>query len=207
VGYILKKTRSLKIVFFAGCVFVAATLCGYYVFRHLGVWLAVSDPLPPSLDAVFTFAGEGNRIQYSRKLYDRYPGALWILSYPGKKILVPLAREGCDTRRIAVVDTCKNTFSEVGYIKSWADSAAAAGAFSRTRRLNIGLVSNPYHMRRIRLMALRGKTNLDVAFYFLPVPFEEYGFTKHDYEYWWRDEIWRGVVAMEVQKIIYYSWR
>jgi len=41
--------------------FVAAVACAY-AFCNLAVFLVVCDPLPPSLDAVFTFAGETQRI-------------------------------------------------------------------------------------------------------------------------------------------------
>ncbi len=187
-------------------------------YRHLGMWLVASDPLPPSLDAYFTFASDNERIIYSKHLYKRYPAALWVLSYPRKRILVPLRKAGLDTSRIVVIDTCANTSSEVACIVNWANSAlrdsasaparklAAKTKFSPGSTLRIGLVSSPYHMRRIKVLFSGRRPDTRAEFLFLPVPFWLCGMKKSDYETWWKNKALAPVVWVEVEKIAYLLW-
>jgi uncharacterized SAM-binding protein YcdF (DUF218 family) len=175
--------------------------------------------LPDSLDVIFTFAGESGRITYSKQLFTRYQKSIWVLSYPGKKIIVPLAREGFDTSRITVVDTCRNTASEVAYILSLTTAPSTGSAASENRlelflktsavrhHLKVGLVSNPYHMRRIRMMATRKKEAGSLSFYYLPVPYEYYGWTKRVYEKWWESDELRPAINLELKKLAYYSFK
>lgn len=188
--------------------FVVLILSGWLAFRNLAAWLVVSDPLPNSLDAVFTFAGDVHRINYSKELFNRYPQARWLISYPSKKIVVPLRRDGFDTSRIAIVDTCKNTNAEVWFITDWARRLVASDPrFSKARPLAVGLVSVPFHMRRIRMEVLRSGKDDAFAFYYLPVPVELYGLTKNDFKTWWKNDQLRSAVLLEFKKFIYYSWK
>lgn len=187
---------------------IVLILSGWFAFRNLALWLVVSDPLPQSLDAIFTFAGDVHRINYSKELYNRYPGAQWLLSYPSRRITVPLKRDGFDTSRIAVVDTCKNTHSEVRFITEWASrSAGNSRRFSKARPLSIGLVSTPFHMRRINLEVSRRGRSSACAFYYLPVPAGRFGLTEDDYKYWWKSDQLRPAIWLEFKKFIYYIFK
>jgi uncharacterized SAM-binding protein YcdF (DUF218 family) len=175
--------KKLAIVLLS--LFVALVLSGWLAFRNLAVWLVVSDPLPQSIDAVFTFAGDLHRITYSKELFNRYPQARWLISYPSKKIAIPLKRDGFDTSRIAIVDTCKNTSSEVLFITDWARRLSESDSrFSKARPLTVGCVSVPFHMRRIRMEVTRRRTGDACVFYYLPVPVEQYGLTENDFKTW-----------------------
>jgi uncharacterized SAM-binding protein YcdF (DUF218 family) len=184
--------------------FVAAVAAAY-AFCNLALFLVVCDPLPPSLDAVFTFAGETQRIIYSKQLFRQYPNSQWLISYPTKRISVPLGKKGLDTSRIFVVDTCINTNSEAWYIADWAKRAVAGNnGYCAARPLAIGLVSTPFHMRRIRMEVSRKYKGDACRFFFLPVPFEQYGVTKLTYQTWWMHKQLRSAVILEFKKFIYY---
>jgi uncharacterized SAM-binding protein YcdF (DUF218 family) len=182
----------------------AAAVCAY-AFRNLALFLVVSEPLPPSLDAVFTFAGETQRIIYSKELFKQYTRSEWLISYPTKRISIPLGKKGLDTSRIFVVDTCRNTNSEAWYIADWAlRTVNSNSGYSAARPLAIGLVSTPFHMRRIRLEVQRKYKGTACRFFYLPVPYERYGVTKHTYETWWMNKQLRPAVILEFNKFIYY---
>jgi uncharacterized SAM-binding protein YcdF (DUF218 family) len=198
--------RKKNIVIVSSVFLVAALFL--LAFRNCALWLVVSDPLPPSLDALFTFAGETNRMVYSKELFTRYPGSRWIISYPSKKIAIPLNKDGFDTSRIMIVDTCKNTNAEALFITDWARQAlSGSSGFSKAGPLAIGLVSTPTHMRRIRMEISRKYKTRSCIFYYLPVPFERYGLTKNDYKTWWYSGQLRPVVLLEIKKLIYYTWK
>ena len=103
------RRKAVRIVLIA--ILITLTIVCIFAYRNLGLWLVVSDPLPQSLDAIFTFAGDNDRIPYSKQLCKRYPKALWIVSYPSKNLRDSLSAQGFDTSRIVMVDT-GNTFSE-----------------------------------------------------------------------------------------------
>jgi uncharacterized SAM-binding protein YcdF (DUF218 family) len=187
---------------------IVLVLAGWIAFRNLALWMVVSEPLPPSLDAIFTFAGETHRMMYSKELYARYPGSRWIISYPSKRIAIPLNKDGFDTARISIIDTCKNTYAEALFITDWAKNMTAEGhGYSNAKPLAIGLVSTPFHMRRIRMEVSRKFKDRACVFYYLPVPFERYGMTRNDYKTWWNRVQLRAAVVLEIKKLIYYSWK
>jgi len=41
-------------------------------------------------------------------------------------------------------------------------------------------------------------------FFYLPVPYEQYGITRHTYETWWMNKPLRDAVNLEFKKFIYY---
>jgi len=168
---------------------------------RVGPWLVVSDPVPQSLDAIFTFAGETSRIVYSKKLFMHYHTTQWVLSYPSKKITIPLFKEGLDTSKIRVVDTCHNTLAEVAFVMQWADSVSR----QTHQSIRIGLVSTPFHMRRIKLLVdKKAKAYPDISVTYLPVPFEDYGWTKKTIQNWWKYKQIRKPMILELKKLVYY---
>ncbi len=186
---------------------VAPLALAAFAFRNLALWLVVSDPLPQSLDAIFTFAGETARIVYSKELFASYKRARWLISYPSKRIARTLGKGGLDTSRITIVDTCKNTRSEAWFVAQWADSAVREGkGYCTARPLAIGLVSTPFHMRRIRMDVQRKYRGDACTFYYLPVPYERYGITRQVYGTWWLSKPLRQAVLLEFQKYLYYLW-
>jgi|WetSurMetagenome_2_1015567.scaffolds.fasta_scaffold00022_36 uncharacterized SAM-binding protein YcdF (DUF218 family) len=210
------KKRIVGILF-AGIACACVVAC-LLVCWHLGLWLVVSDPLPPSIDAYFTFASDNERIIYSKLLYNRYPQAVWVLSYPRQKILKRFWKQGLDTSRVIVVDTCLNTSSEAACIVNWANEALrdtsseparrlrTTGSFSPGRGIKIGLVSSPYHMRRIKILVEGKHPDKRTEFFFLPVPFRLCLVKRNDYENWWSNKYLAPVVWAETGKIAYALW-
>jgi uncharacterized SAM-binding protein YcdF (DUF218 family) len=168
--------------------------------RGAGVWLLVDDPLPEKVDVIFTFAGEKYRVDYSAKLMIKYPGAHWVLSDFKNGYFNYIRKKEFDISRITLVDTCVSTISEVkclfGYLRE------QRGQYPKN--LTVGLVSSPYHMRRINLMVKsQGRMN-NVKFTYLPVPLEAYNASDEMYKRWWKNKYISEVVFSEFPKILYF---
>ena len=175
------------------------------LFRHLGSWLLVADPLPQQLDAVCTFAGENVRVDYSRKLMNDFPGAVWYLSDHQKGQQRVLQKNKFDMSRVFAVDTCKSTFSEIQSFAGWiAALRKAQDTKGNAAILKIGLVSSPYHMRRISIMARRWIKTERVTLYYLPVPFDGYPWNKETLRHWWRSEVGVTLTTTELLKLGYF---
>jgi hypothetical protein len=187
-----------------------------FVFFHIGGWLVVSDPPPPRLDYIYTFAGENPRLWYSRELMERYKGAHWVLCDFNHYYSRILNRNGFDMTRVSIIDTASYTLSEVRALADWLRAhPPAQKAFHPATRtdtaavetpLQIGLVSNPYHMRRIQFMVkdvFRDSTK-SFRFYYLPVPFERFQWSRGDKRQWWRVKAHRSFVGSEIGKLIMY---
>ncbi len=122
---ITRKRAILAATVTFGFVAIAAATIA---FRNLGSWLVVSDPLPPSLDIIFTFGGDPERYEHSKELARRYTRAFWIISTGkipvfdtltmGEIVRRSVAYEGFDTLRVLVDDTCSSTGAELNLLAS-----------------------------------------------------------------------------------------
>jgi uncharacterized SAM-binding protein YcdF (DUF218 family) len=215
VGLMLRKPITIIVL----CTVTIIICLGIVAFRQAGLWLIVSDPLPRSLDVIFTFGSEPGRINYSKQLLAKYQQSLWIDSYQNKFIKQTFAQQGLDTSRIRIVDTCKNTFSEVACASEWVDNiikgaialpeqgSLKAKQFSSSRKLHIGFVSDPYHMRRIQITVKKKLTNPLCEYYLLAVPFDQSGYSRLQYKYWWRNNDLHYAISSELKKIVYYIFK
>jgi uncharacterized SAM-binding protein YcdF (DUF218 family) len=220
----VKKTAKLRLITLA----IYASLLGGAagLLSKVGPWLAVSDPIPARIDVIFTFGGENIRISYSRDLMRRFPQAHWVISDYGHRYTRLLERQGFDMSRITILDTCRYTISEVKRLADWlkrqsvappnhADGVNPADPQSQAaltmRPLHIALVSNPLHMRRIKLIAEKTFRDPAILLHCLPVPAERYGWTRHSIGRWWETRTLRTWVWLETAKIItfwaLFSWR
>ncbi len=201
--------------------FVTVTaVCVLVLFLKIGDWLFVADTLPPRLDVVFTFAGENTRITYSRELMERFPAARWVLSDYLHQYSRILSRDGFDMSRVAAMDTSPSTYSEVKGLADWLTSCRAGLPRSsgtrdssslqkipvtpRDGRLHIALVSNPFHMRRIKFMVGDVFHDQTLCFHYLPVPVERYGWTREAVHCWWKSKRLRNWVGSEIGKLLLY---
>jgi uncharacterized SAM-binding protein YcdF (DUF218 family) len=183
------------IVLAAGIALIAGTMA----YRNAGTWLIAGDPLPPRVDILFSFGGEWAREQYVRELAARYPAATVVVSTPGKSRFLRKAREsGLDSARFVIVDTCSSTLSEIRFLGAFVKNCRGAAPVA-------GLVSGPYHMRRIRIIVGREwRRDTPAKPCYLPVPLERYGKTADDYRHWWRTADLRHLVTIELGKIAAY---
>ena len=197
-----KKTLALIV-----SLLIVFAVIGLFVFKNLASWLIVSDPVPKSLDVIFTFGGEDSRIAYSKSLFSKNPRALWIISYENRKLVQTLWKEGFDTSRIRIVDTCTSTFSEISFLKNQiADFVKPRGNSGNAGSPTIGLVSNWYHMRRIKLTASRviPKDLCKLKYFSVPLTKNE---SSRFLGAWWKDDNVRSIVCSEWWKILYYQVR
>jgi hypothetical protein len=209
--------KRLPLRFVIPAIAIALLTCGAaIVVLNIGGWLVVSDPLPPRLDYVFTFAGQNLRLTYSRELMERYPEAHWILSDFHHFYSRILTRNGFDMTRVSAVDTASNTLAEVHALSDWLQAntdllqrtpiAADTAPGHPPSQFSIGLVSSPYHMRRIKFMVndvFRDRRK-DVLFYYLPVPVERFQWTQKDLRAWWRSKTLRTFAGSEIGKLVIY---
>jgi hypothetical protein len=204
----MQISRYKKPVVVVGAAFVVGFCC--FIFRNLDAWLEVSDPLPNSLDLLFTTSGEETRFRYSKKLFSQGRVSFWLLSYPTSAIADSLRKENFNIKRIGVVDSCANTQSEIACLEHWMESDCRWRQFigKEARKdaqevAKVGIVSNWYHMLRIKLIVTAQTRNRSVSYYYLPVP-SEYDQYRNRYKSWWRQSAVRYVVFLEWKKIVYY---
>ena len=170
--------------------------------RNAGSWLLISDSVPDKLDLVFTFAGENVRDIYSRELMIQFPDAYWLMSdYKGGYSRI-LRRDKFDMKRVSIVDTCTNTLSEVMTLSKWIDKRENSQLKGKDS-VYVGLVSGPYHMRRIKMMIEKNLPEQNVRFFFLPVPMERYNWTDEMFRKWWKSPVTKEV-SSEITKIAYF---
>lgn len=191
-----RRTIIPIIIVFALCVALAA---GTLAFRGAGTWLVANDPLPARVDILFSFGGEWAREQYVRELAARYPAATVVVSTPGKSRFLRKVREsGLDSARFVIVDTCSSTLSEIRFLGAFVKNYRGATPVT-------GLISGPYHMRRIRIIVGREwRRDTPAKPCYLPVPLERYGKTADDYRHWWKAKDLRHLVTIELGKIAVY---
>jgi uncharacterized SAM-binding protein YcdF (DUF218 family) len=208
------KRKKKLVPFLLPAGIAGAAGCVIFLFLRAGALLVVNDPVPASLDVVFTFAGENPRISYSRKLTNQFPEAHWVLSDYHHFFSRILQRDGFSMTRVTFLDTSTNTLSEVNGLKDWINShrdslaASRETALQRTavvpenKPLRVGLVSNPFHMRRIKLMAQSVFRDTAIHIYYLPVPLDQYHWTPQDVDRWWQSKSIRTWVASETGKLV-----
>jgi hypothetical protein len=171
-----------------------------FATRGAGVWLLVDDPLPEDINVIFTFAGEKYRVDYSAELMIKCPGAHWVLSDFKNGYFSYARKKTTDISRITVVDTCVNTIAEVkclfGYLREHRNQYP--------KDMTVGLISSPYHMRRIKLMVKSQAKISNVKFTYLPVPLEAYNNSNEMYKKWWDSKEISDVVFSEFPKILYF---
>jgi uncharacterized SAM-binding protein YcdF (DUF218 family) len=193
--------------------------CAAFLLSRAALWLAVEDPAPARIDVIFTFGGENVRVSYSRELMARFPQAHWVISDYSHRYARLLQRLGFDMSRVTILDTCRYTISEVRGLADWLKAQGSAApdrtdtlspddpakpAVLSMRPLHIALVSNPLHMRRIRLIAEKTFRDPAIRLHCLPVPLDRYGWTRRSLEHWWETKSLRTWVWSETAKILAY---
>ena len=143
----LKFTNPFTIILAFSTLFIVLCL---FMLLNMGRWLVIYDPIPENLDLIVTFAGEQRRVAYSRELAMKFPQSSWILSDYKNGYSRLLRKSNFNMSRVHIVDTCQNTVSEIDAVAKWIKNNQQK--FSEKSRISIGLVSSPYHMRRIQLI-------------------------------------------------------
>lgn len=170
--------------------------------RNAGTWLVVSDPMPERLDVLFSFDGDRRRHAYALSLARRFPESMLLLSrHGGREGLASLLSGKDDGKRVYIVDTCSSTLSEVKYLAHWLRVNSVLRRDTGVSSVAVGLVSSPFHMRRIEMLA-RCLLERDGALcHLLPVPDSMYVHGDDDYGRWWTDKQLRSRVLREYLKL------
>jgi uncharacterized SAM-binding protein YcdF (DUF218 family) len=198
--FVIKK-RNLFVIF--SIIALTAVLgIGVFGIRSAGSWLIVSDPVPDKLNMIFTFASESERVGYSKELLSRFTSATWVLSDYKNGFSRILRKDNFDMSKVMTIDTCSSTRSEINVINEWLKSHQ--NSIGSGSKYSVGLVSSPYHMRRIRMMIHRNIHQKNVTFYYLPVPLDRYNWNPSMFRNWWESEVISKVVISELQKIVYF---
>jgi uncharacterized SAM-binding protein YcdF (DUF218 family) len=192
---------------------VLAIGSGCIAFVNLDKWLEIADPLPDSLDVLFTLSGEESRLAYSVELFAKRKISFWLVSSQDKNIMKTFLQRGLDTSRIYVIDTCSNTRSEIAFLDHWLTARGMRkGCSDRSQpegtagAEKVGIVSNWYHMRRIQLIVMEQfkKRGPSCSYFSVPCRFDWYQGARKG---WWRQRVIRDVVFLEWGKILYYIFK
>lgn len=197
---IAKKNNQLSLLTFGSIISIVGIVV-IFLFNS-GRWLLISDPLPEKLDVIFTFAGENLRVSYSREINLKYPESYWLLSDYKNGYARLLRKSNFNMTKVYTVDTCQSTYSEANALNTWLKNHN--DLFKDRKKLSIGLISSPYHMRRIQLMIKRKFKNSDITFHYLPVPLDRYNWSEDMFKKWWKSSAVSKQVISEIQKIIYF---
>jgi len=146
----------------------SSLLGGLWLYRNLGLLLVVQDRVEP-VDVIFSFAGEDERLIHAALLHRQFPEATWLISTAdsasGQAVL---RRRAVDPSRAAFVYGCTSTLEEVMALAAWLRRERPGGG-------SVGLVSSPWHMRRISVIAARFLRARGVTRRYYPVPDSCYG--------------------------------
>lgn len=146
----IKKTMTkvgLLAVFLVTSGIVTISIYKKSLVHCMGKYLFVQSLLPANLDVIMSFGGaRSTRDRYAQELVKKFPNATWVLSGRNKEAYMKeLSKNGVDTVKIDFVDACESTLDEIQYLKKY--------LVKQKQTATVGLVSNQFHMRRIKLFA------------------------------------------------------
>ena len=199
--YHSKKKILISLVILGGIVLI--------VFRQrwllfLGDFLVLQDNLHPA-DVIHVIAGEDYRTDYALQLYKRGFGKTLFFTggwcethqyHHGEHAKARALAHGISMNAIAFDDSSvTSTYLEAEKLKEWM-------AESRAPIHSIIVVSDPFHMRRVRWTYKKVLGN-SIEVQMAPVPFELTSYRRH----WWADQASRKYVRDEYKKLAYYVLR
>ncbi len=181
-----------------------------FILYDLDDWLEVSDPFPGSIDLLFTLSGESTRLDYSKKLFERGACRSWLISDPDTGLPAAIRRQRRAAGDVWGVDTCQNTRSEIMFLKSFLGKTEWRSEHRENARRGdiraipkIGIVSNWYHMRRVKIIVEAFIPESRFSFYYFPVP-SNYDTYRDRRKHWWRQKKVKDIALFELGKIVYF---
>jgi uncharacterized SAM-binding protein YcdF (DUF218 family) len=156
-----------------------------YAWTHLGTWLVAAD-LPEKADVIVCLGGV-ERVKKSAALFHQGLAPLIILTVSRTK--KPLTDLGVPENRIILAPGPTTTYEE---------ALAVAPILDRLNCRSVLVVSDPFHLRRVRWTFTHVLANQSVKLIFASsdFPWKEEG--------WWKDEQEKFFVYSELTKIGYY---
>ena len=139
--------KKKTIITFISCSLLLFLIAGVFTYRKLAIWLFLADPLPENLNYICTFAGSSDREPYSIELLQIFKDAVWVVSTNNSQLKILASQNRIDSNRIIITPKCNSTLEEINSFKEIINRIENASGSSN--KPLIGLVSSPYHMRRI----------------------------------------------------------
>jgi uncharacterized SAM-binding protein YcdF (DUF218 family) len=172
---------------FAGVLFLALGLgCGFLVFAQIGNWLAVADE-PAHVDMIICLSGSQERIDKAAQLiHQGFADRILVTHTDVHRML--LAQHVSPEKIIAPSWKVRSTYQEGLLVHDFVE---------RNYR-SFMVVSDPYHLYRVRWTMRHHFGDLDSNFIF--VASEAVG----PPGFWWSTQDGRRYVLSEVPKIFYY---
>lgn len=186
----------------------AAVAVGVLLFRAwepvlfaAGDFLVIQDALQPA-DVIHVIAGPDDRTDHAIQLYKQGYGNIifftggWCVFhgyYHGQHGAERAAAQGVQPESVAIDDSpVTSTYAEALRLKEFI-------AHSSAPVRSVIVVSDPYHMRRVR-WTYRRVLGQEVRVELAPVPFGASSYQRR----WWEDPASRDYVKNEYMKLIYY---
>jgi uncharacterized SAM-binding protein YcdF (DUF218 family) len=176
------KTPKWLLLSFLAAIFI---LVGLRAFTRAGLWVAEADR-PGKAEVIVCLDGT-ERIKKAAELYHQGLAPKVILTAgKDKKDLVQL---GIPENRITLAEWPTTTYQEALAVKSMVHPSGMRSAI---------VVSDPYHLKRVRWTFRQVLKDAPVKWYFVSsdMPWDGRG--------WWREGQTRVVVALEISKMAYY---
>jgi uncharacterized SAM-binding protein YcdF (DUF218 family) len=127
----------------------------------------------------------------------------WLAGYRAQRAKARLAAQESDSLEAILAGL--GAGSEDGGEGTRTDARSPDSAIrNHQSAISVALVSGPYHMRRIKVAAVRMLRDRDVRLYYAPAPLELYRQSEEQYRHWWRDPGMRSLVRAEAGKTLYY---
>lgn len=159
-----------------------------FLYQYLGLFLIVKDPLPAKIDILFVTSGDDDRLKYANEIVSKYRDTYFLIS----KSATDTQSVNGTLNRSLIVDTCKNTLSEVDLLFSTINENSV------TDTINVGIVSSLYHMRRVQILSnkFRKKSTKIINVHYLPALHPQIDLIKV-YKNWWSNKKLRSIVIRE----------
>jgi len=191
-------TRKRTIVSFAITLSGLLLAASVFFFLNAGSWLLLHDKPPERLDVIFTFSENPLRDIYSRELARQHPSAIriicaadWRLKGTTKDAYFQKFVDGPeDSARTIYNDSLQSTFIETLFLKKCLLDIIAKNNHQLSSQtdsvINVGLVSNIFHLRRIHLLTKRLTHLKNVNYFCLAVPDSMEWVHYGAYKRWWK---------------------
>ena len=192
--------RYLPILGVTLAVVLSVACAGSYVYERIGLWLIVSDQIPRKVDVLFCFGGDKQRVLFAAEILKQHPSTALLVGCPQHDSCHDaLNQAGLQDSQVIFFDNCTNTVDEVLFLKKWIGSRALKGRADSIPV--VAMISSPWHMRRIALIAeLVGLRPL-AKLVMVPVPLSCYDLPANAFQKWYETPEVRKRVFREAMKI------
>lgn len=192
-----------RVVMIAAAMAIAGVLLAAHepVLLAIGDFLAVQDELEPA-DVIHVIAGPDDRTDHAIQLYKQgYSNVIFFTGgwcdihgyYHGQHGVERAGAQGVDPQGLAADESpVTSTYDEAVVLKGFLARSPAPVR-------SVIVVSDPYHMRRVR-WTYRKVLGDEVRVELAPVPFSATTYGRR----WWDDPAARKYVTTEYMKLVYY---